>query len=132
MNYLEDNMAENNICPIGNTLDVFNRKWIFCILSNIFRGKTHFNEFKQMNPTISNHVLAQTLKYMEEQDLIVKTVVDELHNKTEYSLTDKGRRTNKILFAITSYYFDELDNDFTEDEKKEILNQYKVDFELDR
>ena len=85
-----------------------------------------------MNPTISNHVLAQTLKYMEEQDLIVKTVVDELHTKTEYSLTDKGRRTNKILFAITSYYFDELDNDFTEDEKKEILNQYKVDFELDR
>ena len=125
-------MAENNLCPIGNTLDVFNRKWIFCILSNIYRGKTHFNEFKQMNPTISNHVLAQTLKYMEEQDLIIKTVVDEIHNKTEYSLTDKGRRTNKILFAITSYYFDELDNDFTVEEKKEILYQYLVDFELDR
>ena len=65
-------MINNNVCPIGNTLDLFNRKWIFCIMSNIFRGMTHFNEFKQTNPTISNHVLAQTLKYMEEQDLITK------------------------------------------------------------
>ena len=48
---------------------------------------THFNEFKDANPTISNHVLAQTLKYMEEQELITKTVVDEHHNKTEYALT---------------------------------------------
>ena len=123
-------MVENNICPIGNTLDVFNRKWIFCIMSNIFRGKTHFNEFKQMNPTISNHVLAQTLKYMEEQGLITKTVIDEVHNKTEYALTEKGRKTNKILFEITSYYFNELDQDHGEDDKKEILNAYKKDFEL--
>lgn len=32
---LVDTMVENNICPIGNTLDFFNRKWIFCILSII-------------------------------------------------------------------------------------------------
>ena len=67
-------MISNDICPIGNTLDLFNRKWIFCIMSNIFRGMTHFNEFKDANPTISNHVLAQTLKYMEENDLINKII----------------------------------------------------------
>lgn len=123
-------MAENNICPIGNTLDVFNRKWIFCILSNIFRGKTHFNEFKQMNPNISNHVLAQTLKYMENQELITKTVVDEAHNKTEYALTDKGRKTNRILYEITSYYFNELDCEHDDESKREILEAYKLSFEL--
>ena len=119
-------MVDNNICPIGNTLDVFNRKWIFCIMSNIFMGKTHFNEFKQANPTISNHVLAQTLKYMEDQGLVVKTIVDEVHNKTEYSLTEKGLKTNKILFEITKYYFEELNfTNIDEIEVNELLREYR-------
>jgi DNA-binding HxlR family transcriptional regulator len=119
-------MINNNVCPIGNTLDFFNRKWIFCIMSNIFRGMTHFNEFKQANPTISNHVLAQTLKYMEEQDLITKTVVDELHNRTEYSLTPKGLKANKILYEITEYYFNELNyTNYDDTEVEELLGEYR-------
>jgi DNA-binding HxlR family transcriptional regulator len=119
-------MINNNVCPIGNTLDFFNRKWIFCIMSNIFRGMTHFNEFKQANPTISNHVLAQTLKYMEEQDLITKTVVDELHNRTEYALTPKGLKANKILYEITEYYFNELNyTNYDDTEVKELLGEYR-------
>ena len=119
-------MINNNVCPIGNTLDFFNRKWIFCIMSNIFRGMTHFNEFKQANPTISNHVLAQTLKYMEEQDLITKTVVDELHNRTEYALTPKGLKANKILYEITEYYFNELNyTNYDDTEVEELLGEYR-------
>ena len=121
-------MSENNFCPIGNTLDVFNRKWIFCILSNIFSGKTHFNEFKQANPTISNNVLSQTLKYMEEQSLITKTVVDKLHNKTEYHLTEKGLKTNKILYEITSFYFNELNDEFDQKTSENLLKEYEKTF----
>lgn len=118
-------MINNNICPIGNTLDLFNRKWIFCIMSNIFRGMKHFNEFKQANPTISNHVLAQTLKYMEEQELIIKTIVDEVHNKTEYALTPKGLKANKILYEITEYYFDELNySNFDDSKIEELMGEY--------
>ena len=124
-------MINNNVCPIGNTLDLFNRKWIFCIMSNIFRGMTHFNEFKQANPTISNHVLAQTLKYMEEQDLITKTVVDELHNRTEYALTPKGLRANKILYAITEYYFEELNyTNYDDMEVEELLGEYREIYDV--
>jgi len=124
-------MIDNNICPIGKTLDLFNRKWIFCIMSNIFRGMTHFNEFKQANPTISNHVLAQTLKYMEEQDLITKTVVDELHNRTEYALTPKGLRANKILYEITEYYFEELNyTNYDDMEVEELLGEYREIYDV--
>ena len=126
-----DTMVENNVCPIGNTLDFFNRKWIFCILSNIFRGMKHFSEFKKANPTISNHVLAQTLKYMEEQDLITKTVVDELHNRTEYALTPKGLRANKILYEITEYYFEELNyTNYDDMEVEELLGEYREIYDV--
>ncbi|MBO7731386.1 MAG: helix-turn-helix transcriptional regulator [Methanobrevibacter sp.] len=124
-------MISNDICPIGNTLDLFNRKWIFCIMSNIFRGMTHFNEFKDANPTISNHVLAQTLKYMEEQELITKTVVDEHHNKTKYALTPKGLRANRILYEITEYYFDELNySNFDEVKVEELLGEYRKVYDI--
>lgn len=125
-------MIENNICPIGFTLDYFNRKWIFCILSNIFRGMKHFSEFKKANPTISNHVLAETLKYMEENDLIEKTIIEENPRvKTEYSLTEKGRKTNKILYEITSYYFNELNYvGYDDSQKEEILKEYEKAFEI--
>ena len=125
-------MIENNICPIGSTLDYFNRKWIFCILSNIFRGMKHFSELKKANPTISNHVLAETLKYMEENDLIEKTIIEENPRvKTEYSLTEKGRKTNKILYEITSYYFNELNYvGYDDSQKEEILKEYEKAFEI--
>ena len=125
-------MIENNICPKGFTLDYFNRKWIFCILSNIFRGMKHFSEFKKANPTISNHVLAETLKYMEENDLIEKTIIEENPRvKTEYSLTEKGRKTNKILYEITSYYFNELNYvGYDDSQKEEILKEYEKAFEI--
>lgn len=100
-------------------------------MSNIFRGMTHFNEFKQANPTISNHVLAQTLKYMEEQDLITKTVVDELHNRTEYALTPKGLRANKILYEITEYYFEELNyTNYDDMEVEELLGGYREIYDV--
>lgn len=125
-------MLNNEICPIGATLDIFNRKWIFCILSCIFRGMKHFSEFKKANPPISNHILAETLKYMEEIDLIEKTVIKEIPKvETEYSLTDKGLKTNKILFEFVSYYFDEINHiGFDDMQKEEILEEYKKAFNI--
>ena len=127
-----DIMIDNNVCPIGSTLDVFNRKWIFCILSNIFRGMKHFSEFKEVNPTISNHILSETLKYMEEIGLINKTVIEEHPRKrTEYSLTEKGLKTNKILYEITSFYFNELNFVEYDDERVEkVLKEYKEAFNI--
>ena len=92
----------------------------------------HFSEFKKAYPTISNHVLAETLKYMEENDLIEKTIIEENPRiKTEYSLTEKGRKTNKILYEITSYYFNELNYvGYDDSQKEDILNEYKKAFEI--
>jgi DNA-binding HxlR family transcriptional regulator len=125
-------MIENNICPIGATLDIFNRKWIFCILSCIFRGMKHFSEFKKANPTISNHILSETLKYMEEINLIKKNVISmEPTFKTEYSLTEKGTKTNRILYEFVVYYFDEINHvGFDDLEKEEILMEYRKAFNI--
>ena len=94
----KNNMNIEDICPVSETLDFFSRKWVLCILMDMFRGKKHFTEFQESNPTLSNHVLSKTLKYMEDVKLIKKETIEEkTRNKTYYKLLDKGLKTNKIL-----------------------------------
>lgn len=86
-------------------------------------GKKYFKDFKEANPTLSSHVLSQTLKYMEKNKLIEKIVLD---NKTEYKLTDKGLKSNKILYEMVLFSITELEcSKLSETSKKNLLNEYK-------
>ena len=72
-------MNRDDICPVSDSLEFFNRKWVLCILMDMFRGKKHFTEFQDSNPDLSNHVLSETLKYIVEVELIKKNKQDILH-----------------------------------------------------
>lgn len=62
-------------------------------MKDLFAGKKHFNEFKEDKPTLSNVVLSDTLKYLENQELISKKVIeDDSKRNTEYYLTPKGKK----------------------------------------
>ena len=101
-------MNTEEICPVSDSLDFFGRKWVLCILMDMFRWKKHFSEFQESNPTLSNYVLSQTLKYMEDVELIKKETINEkTRNKTEYILLEKGLKTNKILwvFRIIDFFY---------------------------
>ncbi|MBP3790735.1 MAG: helix-turn-helix transcriptional regulator [Methanobrevibacter sp.] len=119
-------MNIEDICPVSDSLDFFSRKWVLYILMDMFRGKKHFTDFQESNPELSNHVLSQTLKYMEEVGLITKETVDEkTRNKTYYKLSDKGLKTNKILYELSVYSLNELEcSKLNENVKKEILENY--------
>lgn len=126
-------MNIEDICPVSDSLDFFSRKWVLCILMDMFRGKKHFTEFQESNPTLSNHVLSQTLKYMEENKLIKKVNNDEkTRNKTSYVLLEKGLKTNRILYELSVYSLNELDcSKLNDNVKKEILENYTNSLNLD-
>jgi len=119
-------MNIEDICPVSESLDFFSRKWVLCILMDMFRGKKHFTEFQESNPTLSNHVLSQTLKYMEEMELIKKEKSDlKTRNKTSYILLEKGLKTNKILYELSVFSLNELEcSKLKKDIKNEILENY--------
>lgn len=126
-------MNIEDICPVSDSLDFFSRKWVLCILMDMFRGKKHFTDFQESNPTLSNHVLSQTLKYMEENELIKKETIDEkTRNKTSYVLLEKGMKTNRILYELSVYSLNELDcSKLNDNVKKEILENYTNSLNLD-
>ena len=124
---------ENNIiyqkdaCPINSVNDLLSRKWVFGIMKDLFAGKKHFNEFKEDKPTLSNVVLSDTLKYLESKDLISKKIIeDKSKRNTEYYLTKKGKKMNKILYEMVIFGLYELESDMRSDEfKKEIKKGYE-------
>ena len=115
-----------NICPVYDTLNLFNRKWVVALIIDLFNGRTHFYDFKNNNPDLSNHVLSKTLKFMESQGLIYKKVIEHQRSSTEYYLTEKGKNLNKIIYAMVLYSLDELSFSKLNDEnKRDIKEKYK-------
>ena len=97
-------------CPIENTLKLINRKWAVVLIRDMFLGKKRFSEFKEGKDNLSNNVLSDTLKTMESDGLIDKRIFKNGNkNLTEYYLTPRGLRLNKILFEMASFGLDELE-----------------------
>lgn len=115
---------QKNACPINSVNDLLSRKWVFGIMKDLFAGKKHFNEFKEDKPNLSNVVLSDTLKYLENQGMISKTVIeDDSKRNTEYYLTEKGRKMNKILYDMVIFGLYELEGDLRSEEFKEEIKK---------
>lgn len=115
-------MAKNNEeeCPVELAMQLINRKWIIQLIRDMFFGKTRFNEFKEDKPNLSNKVLSNCLKEMEENELIIRTETNE--NNIEYNLSKKGRSLNKIVYELAMFTIDnDLSNKYYSDKRKEEL-----------
>ena len=87
-------------CPIELVVKLINKKWVIQIIRDLFYGKSRFHEFKEEKPDLSNKVLSNCLKDMENNGLIHK-IVDKCDKKNvRYKLTEKGKSLNKVLYEI--------------------------------
>ena len=127
---MSDAMSLCKSCPIEQAVYLIQKKWLVLIIRDMFFGKTHFNQFKENKPKLSNKVLSECLKYMEENELVIKIGNPDNKLETEYKLTEKGKRLNKVLFELAeftidtdSYYLDlkDSDRDMIKDEFRDTL-----------
>ena len=108
------NYNETNPCPIEITMQLICKKWRIQILRDMFFGRKRFNEFKEDKPTLSNKVLSNCLKEMEEDNLIKRTKMFYLclsykHNfnsfRVQYTKFFKSNKQINKLNIITGYGF---------------------------
>ncbi|MBR3139988.1 MAG: helix-turn-helix transcriptional regulator [Methanobrevibacter sp.] len=113
-------------CPMELALELISKKWVILILRDMFFGKKRFNEFKEGKPNLSNKVLSNCLKEMEENNLISR-YSDEYNKNIEYSLTDKGQKLNKVIYELAMFTLTtDLGDNFYDDERKiELKNIFK-------
>ena len=122
-----DNSSLSQKCPVNEAVKIISKKWVILIVRDMFFGKTHFNQFKEDKPNLSNKVLSNCLKEMESNSLIIRIVNPEDNKNTEYKLTDKGLVLNKVIYELACFTLaTDIDNKYyTDKTKKDIEKTFK-------
>ncbi|MFV0519071.1 MAG: winged helix-turn-helix transcriptional regulator [Lachnospirales bacterium] len=100
-------MEKNKLeCPIATTVSLIGTKWKWQIIRDLLRYKEtslRFSEFKNTIPNISDRMLSQSLKELEKDHLIKRTLVDSNPPRAEYSLTTMGENLSKVLLNVLDW-----------------------------
>lgn len=83
------NQAER--CPVRDVLDCIGDRWSLLALLALAGGTLRFTEVKRAIGDISQRMLAQTLRSLERDGYVTRTVHPTVPPKVEYTLTDLGR-----------------------------------------
>lgn len=117
---------EKIICPVDRTLNLINKKWSIQIIRDMFFGKKRFKEFQEDKPNLSNKVLSNCLKELEENGLIEKKVLSTTPVTTEYYLTEYGKSMNKVIYELAMFTLhDENDNSYSDETRNELKESFK-------
>ncbi len=84
-------------CPLETTLTLMGDRWKVLIVRDLLTGTKRFGELKKSLPGISQKVLTQHLRTMENPGLINRKVYAEVPPRVEYSLTETGNSLKSIL-----------------------------------
>lgn len=90
-------------CAIDLVIDVIGGKWKVLILWNLNEGVKRFNELKRSLPNITQKMLTQQLRELEEHGLVERTVYQEVPPKVEYSTTEMGKKLQATLFEMCKW-----------------------------
>ncbi|MCR5090802.1 MAG: helix-turn-helix transcriptional regulator [Oscillospiraceae bacterium] len=93
-------------CPVATTVQLIGSKWKLLILRNLLARPWRFNELRKSLDGISQKVLTDSLRSMEEDGLITRTVYPELPPRVEYALSDLGESMRPIIKAMEAFGLD--------------------------
>ena len=90
-------------CPVATTVSLIGSKWKLLILRNLLARPWRFNELRKDLDGISQKVLTDSLRSMEEDGIITRTVYPEVPPRVEYALSDLGETMRPILDAMQKW-----------------------------
>ena len=86
--------------PVATTVALIGSKWKLLIMRNLLSRPWRFNELKKDLEGISQKVLTDSLRSMEADGLLTRTVYPEVPPRVEYTLTELGYSLRPILEAM--------------------------------
>jgi DNA-binding HxlR family transcriptional regulator len=106
--------AENSnrlTCEVETTLKVIGGRWKVLIIRELMLRVKRFGELQRALPGITQKMLTQQLREMEEDGIIHRQVYAQIPPKVEYSLTPLGESLKPILYAMHDWavkYYSEV------------------------
>ena len=90
-------------CPVATTVQLIGSKWKLLILRNLLVRPWRFNELKSNLEGISQKVLTDSLRSMEEDGIITRTVYPEVPPHVEYALSELGESMRPIIKSMEEF-----------------------------
>lgn len=87
-------------CPVATTVQMIGSKWKLLIMRNLLQRPWRFNELKKDLEGISQKVLTDSLRSMEADGIITRTVYPEVPPMVEYALSDLGESMRPIIKSM--------------------------------
>lgn len=90
-------------CPVATTVALIGSKWKLLIMRNLLARPWRFNELQKNLNGISQKVLTDSLRSMEADGIIIRTVYAEVPPRVEYSLSELGESMRPIIGAMEAW-----------------------------
>ena len=90
-------------CPVATTVALIGSKWKLLITRNLLVRPWRFNELKKDLTGISQKVLTDSLRSMEADGIITRTVYPEVPPRVEYALSDLGESMRPIIKSMEEF-----------------------------
>ena len=84
-------------CPVATTVQLVGSKWKLLILRNLLARPWRFNELRKDLEGISQKVLTDSLRSLEEDGIVQRKVYPQVPPRVEYSLTPLGESMRPII-----------------------------------
>jgi DNA-binding HxlR family transcriptional regulator len=94
-------MGSTNLCVrFHKAVELIGRRWSGAIIQILLHGPSRYAELRGAIPDITDRMLSERLRELEDEAIVARTVVPETPVRVEYSLTPKGRALAPALDAI--------------------------------
>ena len=90
-------------CPVATTVSLIGSKWKLLIMRNLLAHPWRFNELQKSLEGISQKVLTDSLRSMEADGIITRTVYPEVPPRVEYALSELGESMRPIIKSMEAW-----------------------------
>lgn len=90
-------------CPVATTVQMIGSKWKLLIMRNLLARPWRFNELQKDLDGISQKVLTDSLRSMEADGIITRTVFPEVPPRVEYSISELGESMRPIIKSMEQW-----------------------------
>ena len=97
--------AHGDCKGVSSVLARVGDKWSVLVIMLLENGPKRFNEIKRMVGGISQRMLTLTLRGLERDGLVTRTVFPTIPPRVDYELTDLGRSLGKPVQALGAWAF---------------------------
>jgi len=98
------------VCPVATTIQLIGNKWKLLIIRNLLMRPWRFNELHRSIEGISQKVLTDNLRAMENDGIIIRKSYPEVPPRVEYSLSELGESMRPIIASLEAWGIDYLNN----------------------